>query len=626
MKNRKKRKWAGVLVAALLCLMFVQERTPAVHAQEETRRVKVPIYHKHAGNSQQGGGCYGQELPHIHQGGEEQGGACYGKALYHVHEGNAQSGGGCYAGERYHCHEGNSTEGGACYQAQFHSHGEECREETVCIIDLTKGELIETYTAYCFAHKNYPHERSYGTETHRNCGAGQVQTIMTYCKTCGYITPIHHSYEKIVCGKEDGESEGYVLSCEQSEEEVIGFELSCGKQEGDLEGYALTCGLTIEGYGLSCGLQQGQLCGNLILQNETEGEAKEVVLSAALEDVTGTLKRQGAFCWYGPSGESLGTGEQIRVDQNGAYKVCMLLQNQDVDQSSVEADIVIGNVAERGESPTATPEPTATLAPVGSPTPAASKSPTKDTDQEKPEATKSPGESLPTQTPGEQEQGEEETPVPTPTQTPLPPSETEQIPPEAEQEPPNAGEKTGNGQKIQMEEIQEETEEEPQREKVQIIKKEKIERPAEERNAPAPEGAEPEKISSVRAFFERPAVKIVTITTGSLLFIFGILSVLFYFRRSVRLYHDNGEGKFLFLERCLLHMERDGMAVTISKRAAESSLTNRYCIKPGLAGLGTGRKELLIHKGKGRLCVPVERKMIFVIPEENWGMDGAEDC
>ena len=88
-------------MAALLCLMFVQERTPAVHAQEETRRVKVPIYHKHAGNSQQGGGCYGQELPHIHQGGEEQGGACYGKALYHVHEGDAQSGGGCYAGERY---------------------------------------------------------------------------------------------------------------------------------------------------------------------------------------------------------------------------------------------------------------------------------------------------------------------------------------------------------------------------------------------------------------------------------------------------------------------------------------------------------------------------------------------
>ena len=35
---------------------------------------------------------------------------------------------------------------------------------------------------------------------------------------------------------------------------------------------------------------------------------------------------------------------------------------------------------------------------------------------------------------------------------------------------------------------------------------------------------------------------------------------------------------------------------------------------------------VLIHKGKGRLCVPVERKMIFVIPEENWGMDGAEDC
>ena len=76
LKNRKKRKLAGVLVAALLCLLLVQERTPAVHAQEETRRVKVPIYHKHVGNSKQGGGCYGQELPHVHQGGEEQGGAC----------------------------------------------------------------------------------------------------------------------------------------------------------------------------------------------------------------------------------------------------------------------------------------------------------------------------------------------------------------------------------------------------------------------------------------------------------------------------------------------------------------------------------------------------------------------
>ena len=636
LKNRKKRKLAGVLVAALLCLLLVQERTPAVYAQEETRRVKVPIYHKHAGNSEQGGGCYGQELPHVHQGGEEQGGACYGKALYHVHEGDAQNGGGCYTRAQYHCHEGNSTEGGACYQALLHSHGQECQEAAVCVIDLTKGELIETYTAYCFAHKNHPHERSHGTETHRNCGAGKLQTIMTYCKTCGYMTPIHHSYQKIICGKEDGELEGYVLSCEQSEEEVIGFEPSCGRQEGDLEGYALTCGLILEGYGLSCGLQQGQLCGNLILQNETEGEAKEVVLSAALENVTGTLNRQGDFCWYGPSGESLGTGEQIRVDQNGTYKVCMLLQNQDVDQSSVQAEIVIGNVAEREESPTAAPTPTATSAPVGSPTPtvtsapvgsptpAASRSPIKDTDQEEPEATKGPGESLPTQAPGEQ--GEEKSPLPTPSQTPLPPSGTEQMPPGTEQEPPGAEGKNGNGQKIQMEETQKEAAEEPEREKVPIVKRERIERPAEERNAPAPEGAEPEKLSSVKAFFERPAVKIVTITTGSLLLIFGILSVLFYFRRSVRLYHDNGEGKFLFLERCFLHMERDGVAVTISKRASEGSLTNRYCIRPGLAGIGTGRKELLVHKGRGRLCVPVERKMIFVIPEESWGMDGAEDC
>ena len=42
-------------------------------------------------------------------------------------------------------------------------------------------------------------------------------------------------------------------------------------------------------------------------------------------------------------------------------------------------------------------------------------------------------------------------------------------------------------------------------------------------------------------FFAQPAVKVITVTVSSLLLLSGLFALLFYLRRSVRVYNDDGE-------------------------------------------------------------------------------------
>ena len=53
-------------------------------------------------------------------------------------------------------------------------------------------------------------------------------------------------------------------------------------------------------------------------------------------------------------------------------------------------------------------------------------------------------------------------------------------------------------------------------------------------------GSAGEKKNSI---FDFPAVRVITITTGSLLLLACILFLLAYLRRSVKIYNDDGEGK-----------------------------------------------------------------------------------
>lgn len=120
-------------------------------------------------------------------------------------------------------------------------------------------------------------------------------------------------------------------------------------------------------------------------------------------------------------------------------------------------------------------------------------------------------------------------------------------------------------------------------------------------------------VTDRRSFWKRPVVRLVSITLGSLLLFAGIFLLLFYLRRSVRLYNDNGEGKWLYLGRLLVHKEEEGYVVTIPEKLIEKAYTNRYEIRPGLFLLGKSEEELLVYGEERRAAVPLSREMIVML-------------
>lgn len=115
-------------------------------------------------------------------------------------------------------------------------------------------------------------------------------------------------------------------------------------------------------------------------------------------------------------------------------------------------------------------------------------------------------------------------------------------------------------------------------------------------------------------FFATPVVRIITVTAGSLLLLCGLLFLILYLKRSVRLYNDDGEGRMIYLGRCLVQCDAEGMVITIKEAMNERASTNRYCVKPGLFMLGrTQEQELVICREDKRISVYLNKEMIFVI-------------
>ncbi len=605
LKNTLFQKETGkkVLGIALLVTVFTTSAGTImpVHGEELSQKTVVTeIYHKHIGNSGEKGGCYQQEISHIHQGNETEGGNCYQTEITHVHQGDEASGTGCYSKNVYHTHQGDGQSEEGCYAAVYHTHEEDCYTDKICTIRYTKGEVIGTEIKECDAHGQSVHERAEGIGSHVNCDIGDEDVYLEYCRECGIMSYSYHDYQELTCGKDTETAEDYVVICGKDETTVERYETGCGFEQGSVERYELSCGKTAEGYSRNCGLDEKTPLGKMIVTNETEGESEKVTISVRIEDLSGgkLLFDEPSFVWYDETGKRIGNGEQIEVEKNGNYTVEVRLQNPDVDESSLRSIIAIDNVSHKDSS---------------SPSPEASKSPL-------PTASKTP----------EAGKEKEEAPTGEPQQTEEPSDESEEVLPQETPSPTPAltideGTDGGGGGNRRIpegkgKEIRDlgskESDEGFTEEMVgrkPTIKKEVKKKEAKENMASLAEPVEVKKVGFWQRIFADPKVRIFSIAAGMLLLLSGLLLLLLYFLRSVRIYNDDGQGRFVKLGRCPIRLEEEGYAVTISEQIAEKAYTNRYCIKPGMFRLGKEQQEILVYKDTKRVSAKLEKEMIFVI-------------
>lgn len=584
----------ALLTAAAVCLLSGMTLTAQGEEREETDTSKAgsqalkvvitEIYHKHMGNEGEMGGCYQVPIPHQHQGDEQTGGPCYQRIVYHTHAGNESEGGGCYTQPVYHQHEGDDKQGGTCYEEITHTHTKDCYQQEDCIVYHTlKGDVLSTWEDFCYSHQETLFGEAKGTASHTACGTGEEEKTYHYCLSCGFIAPTIHSYEKLACQIGEGTILGYQLSCGKDENTIDGYETGCGFTEGEKEAYGLSCGKTTEGYGTDCGFSQHQLCGRLIVTNETAQQARQAVISARIEDLTGgKLKSDSAsYEWKDAAGKLLGTGERITVTENGIYSVAVKLENKDVEEAGLNSSILVDNIYKAQEEATPTPVVQATPEPT-------------------PEKTQESGEN----------------PQPS----------------------PSSPEENDTAAVTESEYVSEKEEDTEDNDKVSlpIEGTGKTFKQAKAPSAPSPFASPIKKKSeSVRlpenkareeavyqigqerertGILDGETVKIITVAGSTLLLTAGLILLLFYLRHSVKVFNDDGEGRMLCLGRCTVKMEEEGYVITITEAMTEKSCTNRYCIKPGLFLLGKkDGQELVVYQGEKGVTVSLRREMIVVL-------------
>ena len=193
---------------------------------------------------------------HQHTGSAGTGGGCYGTAQYHAHTGDEVNGGGCYNQPVYHSHIGDSASGGECYAPIYHQHTDSCYQQAECTVTyLDNCQVERTETAYCHHHGTVSQIYFTADYQHESCGAGRTREGHSVCVTCNYRNK-SHTYQKLVCGKNETTIEGYQLACQKTGQTVDAWKLGCGKDESVIEAYGLNCGKnnqTIEKCQRNCG-------------------------------------------------------------------------------------------------------------------------------------------------------------------------------------------------------------------------------------------------------------------------------------------------------------------------------------------------------------------------------------
>ncbi len=582
--------------------------------------VYADIFHRHIGSPDVQGGCYSIKIDHVHQGDESIGGPCYKTEVKHVHQGSADAEGGCYSVPIQHTHEGDAVNGGGCYgQELTHTHSNEdgCYQAEECYVEYDVGDVFETFPETCTnpAHQQHLFNRSNGIADHHDCGQGKVALQLEFCAECGFFAPTFHDYDKVICGIDEGSVIGYGLNCGKDEDTIEYYETGCGKTEGEVESFQLSCDKDADGYLLGCGLSEDVPCGRLVVTNETAGTGEQAALSVKLEDLSGGKLRPGAdpFSWTDEKGNGIGSGAQIEVSENGNYSVTLKLENKDVDESGLTARILVDNIEKA--SPVATATPSGDPSPEGTPLPSATPNPSpfpsdgpfpssEPSATSSPEDTPAPGDDNGDSTGGEDEetgQGKKE--------------DGGKKGKEGEEDA-GTGQTAGvgvRGKKKMASDLGISTPT-PFPTPPKPVMKESVKVPLQENEGANEVAYKVGGKSRWSGIFADPAVRIVTVSTGILVLLAGLFLLLLYLRHSVRIYNDDGEGRMIYLGRCLVELEEDIYTITIKDAMVEKAYTNRYCIKPGIFRIGKGKEqELVVRKEEKSATVYLEKEIIVML-------------
>ncbi|RKI92425.1 hypothetical protein D7V94_07085 [Parablautia intestinalis] len=590
-----------------------KENAAAFRTNQAPKVVITDIYHRHIGSPDTFGGCYQNPIEHVHQGSAQTGGGCYTKPVRHTHQGSEQTGGGCYGKEIPHEHQGNAADGGGCFSVPIkHEHQDSCYEERECTVSYMTVNVLSTETGRCFSgHGDTAFVRAEGIGTHDSCDIGTENTIIRYCQQCGFMAPTMHDYQTVICGKNEETVEGYKTGCGKEQDEIERYEPDCGYEENATEYYEPECGKDADGYGLACGLREDVPCGRLTVTNENQDTAEKVTLSVKLEDLTGGKLEpyDNPYIWRDENGNQAGSGDKIQVEKNGNYSVTLRLKNKDVDESGLTSKILVDNIWK------ADPQPSASAGAAPSEHPKAS---------ERPAPAQSPAIS--------EDSGHDPDPDNTPDNNPDPaPSGNGQTMPEInhenkQQEEDSGNKKSGNEsavpEKIRATPVGRNTKAQEQKAdsnpSPSITPFPKIMKETKKAELPKRQAMEEIRYKTGQterkdSIFANPVVRIITVTAGVLILIIGILLWLLYLRNSVKVYNDDGEGRMIYLGRCLVRLLEDAYTIKITEAMVEKAYTNRYCIKPGLFGLGREDEALVIYKDSKNATAYISKEMIIVL-------------
>lgn len=621
--RRRIGKGAGraLALAAAFCLMagtasgifipvYGQESAPATELLEK-KTVVTDIFHRHVGNAGTQGGCYSVAIPHIHVGDPAAGSGCYvlpGKL--HDHEGSGETGGGCYGLAIPH-----ETHTDDCYVEETHNHGGDCYGGN-CTMTYSNLRLRETFTDNCPGHGSTTFERSDVTESHSDCELGVIESVIEYCQICRYMPSRSHPF--VNCGKQEGTIK--VLACNKTVER---YETTCGFAQGQPETWLPGCGLDADGYALGCNLTEDTPCGRLILTSQPQEEGKRVTVTARVEDLGGNLiLGDEPYLWQDQNGAVLGKGDRLQVEENGNYSVTVSLKNKDVDESGLRSSIQIDGI--NGDAPDTSPAISPSPSPQTTPdaTPAPEKDPSSPPEpSQAPQGTPDPSEEPagPADTGGGEEGGDGDDTPQEPVQTPHGQNpdeekqEREQGQEETKSNPPSAA---GNRRRNGREQNAQKPEISPTPSAVPKASPEKVTgKVAARENQTAGEesGKIPQEVKR-RGFFRSAAARVITLTVSTALLLGGLLCLLVWLMCSVGVYNDNGEGRMLYLGRCMVRKREEEYSIVITDAMTEKSCTNRYCIKPGLFRFGKDQdQELTVWRETKKAVALLSREMIVIL-------------
>ncbi len=319
----------------------------------------------------------------------------------------------------------------------------------------------------------------------------------------------------------------------------------------------LACGKgrSITGYRFSCSLTEGQITGYGMNCGKTEEtiEAYQLTCTKTSEDIDyyeKTCGREEGEEIYIPDPPEENTGD------NGNSS------GQDGSGDSNGDSGENGGSGDDGSSQEPLPTPVPSVEPVVKPSPSASPAATEVT-EEAPVIKK------------EKTTVVKPSPTPEPTLTPPSPSPTQQVQPK-------------------------------------MVEEETVELP-EAAAQPEDAGGEPLVLKRRWVVFT-PVIKMLSITSGTVLVLTVIALLLLYLRRSVRVYNDNGKGRMKYLGRAAVTLSEEGYYIQITDKLEERAATNRYCIRPDLFLIGKNSSwEIYVVKDGKKKSVYLDKEMTFTI-------------